>query len=386
MKVGITLLKLWRLFFGNRSFLTEIDGDLWIAANATYDGTNWNRVDTTKYAFAIQIQGYGNIPGESTPGVNIWKAAAGENPIGDFLEEGGWETLAIGTAYSSLVIGGSTVEVDGSGATAGYSRLICLNDGLHLTHNAYWDGANWNADVLNAESIDLWLDTSGNVSLRIAYVTANPISWSYGDLIADGSVTTDKLADYAVTADKLAANAVETAKIKDLAVSTGKIADNAVTGAKIAEGAVGTWQLISFIKYTRAKAYRSTDQSYTHETFTKVQFNTEVFDLNNGYDNATNYRYTVGSGCGGQYVVHAKVRISSTATAAEKLIEVWVNNMLVSKGLFHSTGVTGDFDGEITTVLNLAAGDYVEIFIYDPSDGTIVAGSDQTYFEIFRLP
>jgi hypothetical protein len=180
MKLGIALLKLWRFFIGNRSFITEINGDLWIASNAVYDGTNWNRVDTTKYAFAIQIQGYGNIPGETFQGVNIWKAAPGANPIGDFLQPGGWETLAIGTAYSSLVIGGSTVEVDGSGTTNGYSRLICLNDGLHLTQNAYWDGTNWNADVLNAWSLDYWLASGALVVLRRAYTATNPIIWASG--------------------------------------------------------------------------------------------------------------------------------------------------------------------------------------------------------------
>jgi hypothetical protein len=182
MKLGIALLKLWRFFIGNRSFITEINGDLWIASNATYDGTNWNRVDTTKYAFAIQIQGYGNIPGETIQGVNIWKAAPGANPIGNFLQVGGWETLAIGSAYSSLIIGGSTIEVDGSGAGGGYSRVICLNDGLHLTQNAYWDGTYWRSDILNVPSYNLWFSDDGPVLLLQQKAASNPISWSFGDM------------------------------------------------------------------------------------------------------------------------------------------------------------------------------------------------------------
>jgi hypothetical protein len=183
MKLGIALLKLWRFFIGNRSFITEINGDLWIASNATYDGTNWNRVDTTKYAFAIQIQGYGNIPGETIQGVNIWKAAPGTNPIGPFLANGGWETLAIGTAYSGFVVGGSAIEIDGSGAQYGYSRVICLNDGLHLTQNAYWDGTNWQADVLNTNSVDIWLTQNSFTVIRRSYTSDNPITWHYGEPI-----------------------------------------------------------------------------------------------------------------------------------------------------------------------------------------------------------
>jgi hypothetical protein len=181
MKLGIALLKLWRFFIGNRSFITEINGDLWIASNATYDGTNWNRVDTTKYAFAIQIQGYGNIPGETIQGVNIWKAAPGTNPIGPFLAQGGWETLVIGTAYSGFVVGGSTIEVDGSGAQYGYARLICLDDGLHLTRNAYWDGTNWQTDVLNEWSLDIWMTFGAPIMVRRAYTIANPITWYNGE-------------------------------------------------------------------------------------------------------------------------------------------------------------------------------------------------------------
>jgi hypothetical protein len=239
----------------------------------------------------------------------------------------------------------------------------------------------WTTDQVAAAAIES--EDIADAAVTAAKLAANAVETTK---IKDLAVTEGKIADLAVSAAKLAADAVETDKIKTGAVTEGKIAGQAVTYAKIGQNAVDSIHLYYTIKQSRAKAYRSTTQSYTHETFTKVQFNTEVFDPYNDYDNATNFRYTVHSGFAGQYVVHAKARISSTATAAAKLIEVWVNNMLVSKGLFHSTGVTGDFDGEIMAVLNLSAGDYVEIFIYDPSDGTILAGSDQTYFEIFRLP
>jgi hypothetical protein len=80
-------------------------------------------------------------------------------------------------------VGGSAIEVDGSGAQHGYSRVICLNDGLHLTQNAYWDGTNWQADVLNANSVDYWLSISGNPILRRVWASSNPISFSSGDPI-----------------------------------------------------------------------------------------------------------------------------------------------------------------------------------------------------------
>ena len=39
-------------------------------------------------------------------------------------------------------------------------------------------------------------------------------------------------------------------------------------------------------------AYRSTSQSISNATWSKVQFQTEEFDTAGYYDNATNYRFT----------------------------------------------------------------------------------------------
>ena len=53
--------------------------------------------------------------------------------------------------------------------------------------------------------------------------------------------------------------------------------------------------------------YLSSDQTLTDNTFTKIQFNTEVFDSNNTYDNSTNYRFT--PGVAGKYLITTQARI-----------------------------------------------------------------------------
>ena len=40
------------------------------------------------------------------------------------------------------------------------------------------------------------------------------------------------------------------------------------------------------------EAYLSANQTISHDTVTKIQFNTEVYDTDNCYDNSTNYRFT----------------------------------------------------------------------------------------------
>ena len=115
--------------------IQQVDNDLWLTANAYWDGSNWQRIDTSKYAFAFQLQGYNNIPGESMQGVNLWRCSPGSNPIGDFGEVGGWEAVQLWTAYKDSVLGGYGLEIDGHG-TFPYGRFIHmtnLSDGYIYT-------------------------------------------------------------------------------------------------------------------------------------------------------------------------------------------------------------------------------------------------------------
>ncbi len=114
--------------------IQQVDNDLWITANAYYDGTDWQRIDTSRFSFGIQVQGYNNIPGESIQGINFWRAVPGSNPIGDFGEYGGWEAVQLWTAYKDAVLGGYGLEIDGHG-TFPYGRFV------HLTYNSEeWTG------------------------------------------------------------------------------------------------------------------------------------------------------------------------------------------------------------------------------------------------------
>ena len=168
---------------GSKFRIAEVSGDLWLSANAYWDGSNWQRIDTSKFALAIQIQGMNNIPGETIPGINLWRAVPGSNPIGNFGTYGGWEAVFIVTAYASGVLGGTCLEVDGNGVTNGYARISALNDGTHITQNAYWDGSYWRPDNSSTQSLDIWLDTAGQYHFRIG--SGNPITWAEFGLNAD---------------------------------------------------------------------------------------------------------------------------------------------------------------------------------------------------------
>jgi hypothetical protein len=181
---------------------------------------------------------------------------------------------------------------------------------------------------------------------------------------------------YIYTSDQLA----------DLVVTGQKIADSAISSSKLAASSVGVRELSSVIEYTRAKAYRSAYQSYNGSTYTKVNFDTKIFDLLNAYDDITNYRYTIPIGFNGQFVVHAQVEINYHTTAGNILLCIYKNGSTVCTKSYNYPGSSYYFSVDITAVLDLVAGDYIEIFINDGQSGTINIGSDRTFFEIFRLP
>jgi hypothetical protein len=175
-------------------------------------------------------------------------------------------------------------------------------------------------------------------------------------------------------------------QLADKVVTGSKIADETISGTKIIDGTIQPWDLGSLITWSRAKAYRSTDQSYSATTDTKVQFDTKVFDLLNFYDPTTNYRYVVGSGYNGQYVVHAQAQVAAHSSAGGIAIYIEKNGAIVARKVVNYQSSTLGFTVDITGVLDLVAGDYIEIFINDTLAGTITGGSDKTFFEVFRLP
>jgi len=114
---------------GSKSFIKEVKGDLWLTANAYYDGANWQRVDTSKVAYGLQLQGTNNIPGEVVSGTNLWVAQPGPNPINStYGAVGGWLLGTIVTGDRQLVIGGGGLEIDGYGAPP-YGRVVQNHQG-----------------------------------------------------------------------------------------------------------------------------------------------------------------------------------------------------------------------------------------------------------------
>jgi hypothetical protein len=154
--------------------------------------------------------------------------------------------------------------------------------------------------------------------------------------------------------------AVQTVNPPNASVGTNQLVDGAVTSAKLASGAVANTPAF--------EAYLSANQSFTDNTETKVQFNTEVFDTDGTYDNSTNYRFTPTTA--GKYFVYAQVVTDVTDLT---------NKLYTAKIAIYKNGSTykeqdnmPDFSGSsgwdilvqdiFATVVMNGSSDYLEIY------------------------
>jgi len=117
---------------------------------------------------------------------------------------------------------------------------------------------------------------------------------------------------------------------------------------------------------TNAPAFSAklgTNQSFSSSTFTKIQYNTEDFDTNSNYDNATNYRFT--PTVAGYYQVNASVRFNYTGSAGDNIqIHIYKNNSHWDcQARLNSTGNYGNISISSLVYCN-GSTDYIEIYGY----------------------
>lgn len=168
----------------------------------------------------------------------------------------------------------------------------------------------------------------------------------------------------------LADDVVETAKIKNSNVTTAKIADNAVTYAKVSTP-------IAFRVSTSSTSIPVT-------TFTKALFTVEEYDLSNNQSGST---FTVPADAGGIYSFNAAVVLSGTGSGNWGVIALYKNGTLVSRGSRATVGSTFDIQLQISTTLQLAATDTIELYVYQNSAGakSLSGLATENYFEGYRV-
>ena len=126
-------------------------------------------------------------------------------------------------------------------------------------------------------------------------------------------------------------------------------------------------------------AYLASSQSITSATFTKIQFNTEEFDTNSNYDNATNYRFT--PTVAGYY--QANARFESGVASTLTVCSIYKNGSEFKRGMDSRFTQNASTSVAANALIYLnGTTDYLEIYGYISGVSPFIeAGLSSTYFQ-----
>ena len=205
----------------------------------------------------------------------------------------------------------------------------------------------------------------------------------------------------------ITADAIDATKIADDAISEEHIDATVITAstALAAEPAdtdeflisdAGTIKRIdySLIKVANTPAFHvelSGAQTIGDATTTKVQFNTEVYDTNNNYDNSSNYRFTPQTA--GKYFCYLAIKggVDGVSRLSQFSIEIRKNGAQIagSGSDFRSDAYGLGSFGTCTVGVSLnGSSDYLEAFCYinDQSGAnTQIYGGKASVFGAYKL-
>ena len=139
----------------------------------------------------------------------------------------------------------------------------------------------------------------------------------------------------------------------------------------------------------------SATQDITDATYEKINFNTEILDTDSAYDNSSNYRFTVPSGEGGKYFIFTGTTIygSVAYSVYDAYLKVYKNGShhMTEQHYEHDGSPNGSASFHMGRVMNLSAGDYLEVYLYCDVNGGHVdvqggtGSSNCTYFGGYKM-
>ena len=144
-------------------------------------------------------------------------------------------------------------------------------------------------------------------------------------------------------------------------------------------------------------AFLNADQTISNNTTTKIGYNDESWDTASAFDSSTNYRFTVPAGEGGKYNFTAQILLYDANAQLQGIRPmIYKNGSLFSEALWDKeANASGyywfNYSSNINITLNLAAADYIEVYMrgYTKDSGTFVADGHAseiyTYFQGHKL-
>jgi hypothetical protein len=105
----------------------------------------------------------------------------------------------------------------------------------------------------------------------------------------------------------------------------------------------------------------SATQSISAATWTKMQYNSEEFDTNNNYDNATNYRFT--PTVAGYYQVNGCAESTGNSASGYFLVAVYKNGSAFKYGQNYKSDSSSGPSASISVIVYFnGTTDYIELY------------------------
>jgi hypothetical protein len=147
----------------------------------------------------------------------------------------------------------------------------------------------------------------------------------------------------------------------------------------------------SNLMYPAFEAYRSSAQTVSDATVTKVQYDTETFDTDNCYDNSTNYRFT--PTVAGKYFVYVSIQAASSVANDIKQVQI---QLYKNGSIYRQSRQINDPSETNWQIIHTQAiidmngsTDYLEVFGYidkiQSSTISFTSGTKNTYFGAYRI-
>ena len=182
--------------------------------------------------------------------------------------------------------------------------------------------------------------------------------------------------------------AVQTVNAPNASVGSDQTAPTIITG-QTAEATIATDDTIlihdtsasALRKMTRANfvsgiggdntpawyARRNSSQTISNQTYTKIEFGSEVVDTDSAYDNSTNYRWTCPSGKAGKYYIFGNLFLDSGDNANFEYgwMQFRRNGTAFAEHIVDGRSTNGrQYSVGHAFINDVAVGDYYEIFAY----------------------
>jgi len=186
-----------------------------------------------------------------------------------------------------------------------------------------------------------------------------------GKAPANSALTADDITDGIIGADKLATNSVTTVKVNDANITSGKLAS----------GVLPT-NTPSFL------VQKNTNQSISSGTWTKLTWETEVYDTNNAF---ASDKFV--APIAGKYFISASTYIDEIDAGEEASLRFALNGTQTNMGRVNGQSGGADLNVFINThyIFSLSVDDYVEVYAQHNEGGTRPAYSSSSFFSGFKL-